>query len=666
MLIKNIKVKNYKTYRELDLNLSVEPERPIILVGGKNGGGKTTLFEAIYGALYGLEKMDQKRFRQLLNMGMEQGPKPEIMLQLTFSGRVLGREQQYILTRTYQVLQNGSVGESVRLNMNGNVFVYGPATPAAERAKMREQVSKIIKANLPQELSRYFLFDAMEAGNLLKEDQLNHVIKENIENVMGFNKYIQLSRVSEHLQQEYAERRLKQETEQKQYRELVDDTEEKKRKLDQLKQEHEKCLLYSANNSQMYNTLKNGKQEEETLRNKIRVTQQKINETEDRSRQYLKDLEMLVESMEVNIFLPYLLKLRQAEISMVLKTKSELDQQQKQLVSEPLVRDLTHQIVLSLIEECPMLMNVDEDTIVASIMTQQNLQGQKEDIYAFLDNEEVDALRSLVDRKSFNSLPQQLLTQAQINLEIDNLPALRSDIEVMKQQISGNDYALLKAYEDNETEIKRLADEIKALEEEIRKQQRKINQYDIQIQQEPDPKYDTLVKMKPLFDDVADTLLKLKKEQIERKMKEYLNENLAAYRGVIGRVELSERLQDLTFKIYHKAGNEIALSTLNAGAKQVVIQVLLKVLHELGDYDPPVMIDTVMGVLDKESRETIMEHYFPTLAEQTILLSTDTEIRTGEDYDRLEPFLARTYTLERNREEQCTTVEDGYFGVILN
>jgi len=666
MLIKNIKVKNYKTYRELDLDLSVEPERPIILVGGKNGGGKTTLFEAIYGALYGLEKMDQKRFRQLLNMGMEQGPKPEIMLQLTFTGRVLGREQQYILTRAYQVLQNGTVGESVRLNMNGNVFVYGPATPAAERAKMREQVSKIIKANLPQELSRYFLFDAMEAGNLLKEDQLNHVIKENIENVMGFNKYIQLSRVSEHLQQEYAERRLKQETEQKQYRELVDDTEEKKRKLDQLKQEHEKCLLYSANNSQMYNTLKNGKQEEETLRNKIRVTQQKINETEDRSRQYLKDLEMLVESMEVNIFLPYLLKLRQAEISMVLKTKSELDQQQKQLVSEPLVRDLTHQIVLSLIEECPMLMNVDEETIVASIMTQQNLQGQKEDIYAFLDNEEVDALRSLVERKSFNSLPQQLLTQAQINLEIDNLPALRSDIEVMKQQISGNDYALLKAYEDNETEIKRLADEIKALEEEIRKQQRKINQYDIQIQQEPDPKYDTLVKMKPLFDDVADTLLKLKKEQIERKMKEYLNENLAAYRGVIGRVELSERLQDLTFKIYHKAGNEIALSTLNAGAKQVVIQVLLKVLHELGDYDPPVMIDTVMGVLDKESRETIMEHYFPTLAEQTILLSTDTEIRTGEDYDRLEPFLARTYTLERNREEQCTTVEDGYFGVILN
>jgi DNA sulfur modification protein DndD len=506
----------------------------------------------------------------------------------------------------------------------------------------------------------------MEAGNLLKEDQLNHVIKENIENVMGFNKYIQLSRVSEHLQQEYAERRLKQENEQKQYRELVDDNEAKKTRLEQLKRSHEKCLLYSANNSQMYNTLKNGKQEEEMLRNKIRVTQQKIDDTEERCRQYLHDLENIVESLEINVFLPHLLKLRQSELSLIFKTKSELENQQKQQVDEPLVRDLTHQIVLSLKDECPFLMSVNEEKIVASIMSRQVQEGQKEDIYAFLDKEEVEALRTLVERKAFNSLPQLSLSHGQINLEIDNLSALRSDIELMKQQISGNDYAMLKAYEDNEAEIKRLEGEMKTLEEEIKKQQNKISQFDIQIQQEPDPKYDTLVKMKPFFDDVANTLLKLKKDQIEHKMKEYLNENLAAYRGVIGRVELSEKLQDLTFKLYHIAGNEIALSTLNAGAKQVVIQVLLKVLHELGDYDPPVMIDTVMGVLDKESRETIMEHYFPTLAEQTILLSTDTEIRTDEDYERLAPYISRTYTLERNRQEQCTTIEEGYFGLTLN
>lgn len=42
MLIQRIKISNYKTYLSLDLDLTVDDDRPIILIGGANGGGKTT------------------------------------------------------------------------------------------------------------------------------------------------------------------------------------------------------------------------------------------------------------------------------------------------------------------------------------------------------------------------------------------------------------------------------------------------------------------------------------------------------------------------------------------------------------------------------------------------------------------------------------------------
>ena len=78
MLIQRIKISNFKTYLSLDLDLTVDDDRPIILIGGSNGGGKTTLFEAISGALYGLKIENKEHFMELLNQGAVNRVKPEI------------------------------------------------------------------------------------------------------------------------------------------------------------------------------------------------------------------------------------------------------------------------------------------------------------------------------------------------------------------------------------------------------------------------------------------------------------------------------------------------------------------------------------------------------------------------------------------------------------
>ena len=43
MLIQRIKISNYKTYLSLDLDLTVDDDRPIILIGDSKCGGKNPL-----------------------------------------------------------------------------------------------------------------------------------------------------------------------------------------------------------------------------------------------------------------------------------------------------------------------------------------------------------------------------------------------------------------------------------------------------------------------------------------------------------------------------------------------------------------------------------------------------------------------------------------------
>lgn len=665
MLIQRIKISNYKTYLSLDLDLTVDDDRPIILIGGANGGGKTTLFEAISGALYGLKIENKEHFMELLNQGALNTAKPEISLQITFVGKVLGQQQKYILKRVYQLNPQGKPLESVSLNMNGNMYVYGTMTAPKDRVKAEQEINKIIKANLPQELSQYFLFDAMQSSELLKKNVFAQTIRDNFENVLGFKKYLQLKRAAEKLQQEWAQQRLEAEKEAQEYNELCAQKDKLTADLNTCIAEQDTKYKYLASVEVEYKRAKDGAQEASALNKKIQELASKIDDIVKRAATYAEDLKAFVDNIEIDLFLPKLASNLAQEINNILHIKEQLQKENTGAYPLETLKDVTNKIITYLKDLSLCSESVDEEQVVSHIVAIQN-STNKEVPFGYLDEAEVTALSNLVKRTGSNQFIALDRQRQELEIQLSTLDNLRSQKQTLEQtQAGGNEY-LIQNYEAAQKQIEKLKSQEATLKADIQRLEKRIHQFDVQIQQEPDIKFDTLVKLKPLFEKIADSLLKKKKAQIESEMQQQLNKLLVSYKGHVAKVELSDSIEQFNIKLYHTAGNEISLNQLNAASKQIFIQVLLKVLRNLGDYNPPVMIDTVMGVLDNESRDALMEEYFPQLAEQTILLCTTSEIRTDSDYIKLEPFISKTYTLHRNVEAQNTTVEDGYFGLTLN
>lgn len=665
MLIQRIKVSNYKTYLDLDLDLTVDEERPIILIGGSNGGGKTTLFEAIRGALYGLKIDSRDHFMELVNQGAIGQVKPEISLQITFSGKVLGQEQKYILKRTYALNPAGKPLESVSLNMNGNIFVYGTMTAPKERIKNEQEVNKIIKANLPQELSQYFLFDAMQSSELLKKNVFAQTIRDNFENVLGFKKYLQLKRAAEKLQQEWAQLRLQAEQEAAEYNELVGQKDKLTADLNACIAEQDSLYKYLASMENEYHKAKEGAQQSNALNKRISDISTKIDEIISRAAIYSEEIKGFMENIEINVFLPKMAANLSVEINNILRIKEELSQSTTGAYTMETLRDVTTKIIDYLKGLSLCSPEVDEDSVVKHLIAMQNT-ANREDPFDYLDSAEIIALKSLVNRGTHNQFVAIYRQRQDLEVLLATIEELRTEKKNLEQTRAGGNEFIISNYEESQRKLDKAKISEGQLKHEIQKLDSRIHRYDVQIQQEPDLKYDTLVKLKPFFEKVADSLLKKKKAQIESEMQQQLNRLLVSYKGHIGRVELSDSMENFNIKIFHTKGNQISLNQLNAASKQIFIQVLLKVLRNLGDYNPPVMIDTVMGVLDNESREMLFEEYFPNLAEQTILLCTTSEVRPDSDYKKLEAFISKTFTLHRDVEEQRTTVSDDYFGIKLN
>lgn len=165
-------------------------------------------------------------------------------------------------------------------------------------------------------------------------------------------------------------------------------------------------------------------------------------------------------------------------------------------------------------------------------------------------------------------------------------------------------------------------------------------------------------------DRVRATLGRLRSAAAERHLDRISQLVLEALGQLLRKEQLvtSIKIDAESYAVELTSRNERPLSPkeLSAGERQLLAVAMLWGLARAAGKPLPVVIDTPLGRLDGSHRDHLLDRYFPAVSHQVILLSTDTEIDELA-YDRLARYIGREYRLEFDSSTHATAIEPGYF-----
>lgn len=118
--------------------------------------------------------------------------------------------------------------------------------------------------------------------------------------------------------------------------------------------------------------------------------------------------------------------------------------------------------------------------------------------------------------------------------------------------------------------------------------------------------------------------------------------------------------ETFTVRLRDSHGHQVRPGSLSSGESQILAISLLWGLARVAGRPVPTVVDTPLGRLDSANRRLLVEKYFPQASSQVLLLSTDEEIDAGL-YPLLSPTVSRSYLLDHDDKAAATTIRPGYW-----
>lgn len=166
------------------------------------------------------------------------------------------------------------------------------------------------------------------------------------------------------------------------------------------------------------------------------------------------------------------------------------------------------------------------------------------------------------------------------------------------------------------------------------------------------------------YSNIALSILDKYQVELQKRKTDILAETITScYKKLANKKNLINKIvmesDSLAIKYLSEEGKEVTQDSLSAGEQQLMVISILWALAICSKKKLPVIIDTPLSRLDSLHRIALINTYFPNAGEQTIILSTDSEIDSTY-YDLMKDNVGDEFTLKYDEKTKSTSIERGY------
>ena len=644
MVIKKLKLHNFGVYAG-DNEFVFDGDKPIVLIGGMNGRGKTTFLDAVLLALYGQSsfaysesayKSYSDYLRSFVNRESDDNT---CSVTLEFENNS-GFLENYIICRTWD--SNGKrIKERVMVYKDGEYSEF-----------LTNNWPLFVENILPSALSSFFFFDGEKIAELAV-DHTNDQLKDSIRSMLGISVLDVLSN------------------------DIV-------RNLKKMKKAGKKSA--TADEIEKLREDRNNAQKELAA---VDAELEKMKDNLDKDNASLNSLHQLYTAKGGDVLnkREELLKSRGSLAAEFLREEDALFSMVAEELPLLLVGDLLAEIKLQATDEHTSSVMLESVNQLDSFYNEffSDYSGDKVAGKDFLDYIKKQTKDNQVE--TIYGLSEQALYQVNDLVEGSLGDTLRTAKETLKKKAKIEErIGELDSYlsiDINDKELKEIYAKIKKAEQKVINDQVKLGKIEqkrsavnarviaassefnknVEIYlatEESKDSSDRIIKYSNMaLNVIKEYRVALQKEKTERLAATitdcYLK--LANKKNLIRKVEMDP--ETLDWRYLSDDGSEIPKDSLSAGEQQLMVISILWALSICSKKKLPVIIDTPLSRLDSMHRTALITTYFPNAGEQTIILSTDSEI-DERYYKLMQENIGDEFTLAYDEKSRSTSIHKGY------